>query len=166
MNKEQKPLYRKENRSSSWQNHVDKHKGGEFKHYRNTKEMKNLDCLHLPMKKRGSNALNKYVYSGYDYTPLFQYLLKQVGKRWDDVYSVIIPRLNTTEPIFWMVSLDVNEDSEFFRCGEGSYYSKLYVNENGILQKVNPSLSNVHPQCDCHTHSFNGFVVKKSHIES
>jgi len=39
----------------------------------------------------------------YDYTPLFRFLLKQEGRDWDEIWRECKSRLNTTEPIHYMV---------------------------------------------------------------
>lgn len=151
--RETKPLYRKVNRKSSWQNHNCQGKGGNFSSQRNTKASKKFEGTHLRMIKRGAGPD-----TGYDYTPLFHYLLMRIGDQWKDIYSDIKPRLNDTEPIFWIVSLadDVSGEPEYVRLGEASYWSRLYVNPEGQLQKVNPELESIQPFCTCHTHSFNG----------
>lgn len=154
----EKKLYRKVNRKSSYQVHEYESKKIHFRWERHTKKSKKLaleGVRKIPMKSGKSGN----IVSGYDYTPLFHYLLKQVGRKWDEVYSEVIPRLNTTEPIFWMVDVNNSDESEYFRVGEGSYFNKLYVDNDGILSKVNADLSNISPSCDCHTHSFNGNVV-------
>lgn len=99
----------------------------------------------------------------YDYTPLFRFLLKQEGRDWDEIWRECKSRLNTTEPIHYMV-LNINKNGlvnnnipilgiesstidwkgreladslkKCFRCGEGSYYSTMYVDENNKLQFV------------------------------
>lgn len=154
----EKKLYRKVNRKPSFQTHGSDYKKIHFRWERHTKKSKNLaleGVNKIPMKKGKSRVME----NGYDYTPLFKYLLKQVGRKWDDVYSEVIPRLNTTEPVFWMVDVNNIDDEEYFKAGETSFYSKLYVDDNGILCKVNPKLSNIHPNCNCHTYTFNGNVV-------
>ena len=65
--------------------------------------------------------------------------------------------------IGWMVSEDQNEAKAFFRAGESSYYSKLYVDEANILRKVDPDFEVEHmePSCACCTHTFNGIPIDK-----
>lgn len=158
MDNKDKKLYRKVNRKSSYQVRWHETKKVHYRWSRHTKKSKQqaMEGVRLIPMKSGKDT---YVTSGYDYTPLFHYLLKQVGRKWDEVYSKVIPRLNTTEPVFWMVDVKHASTDEYFRAGESTYFSKLYVNDEGILLKVNPNLSNISPSCDCHTHSFNGNVV-------
>jgi len=70
---------------------------------------------------------------GYDYTPLFRFLLSKVGCSWDEVYSAALARLDKREPIFWLV--DLHDPREGVVCvGESSYFSRLTV-VDGILVK-------------------------------
>ena len=103
---------------------------------------------------------------GLDYTPLFRFLLTKLGLPWNETYSVAIARLDRSEPIFWLVALQAHEGQEFVRLGESSYYSGLYVDANGLLQIVNPSLneSSIAPFCNCCTHTFNGKRFTQSYI--
>lgn len=103
---------------------------------------------------------------GYDYTPLFKFLLSKVGEKWDEIYSEAKSRLDKEEPIFWLVALHPDEREDFIRCGESSYYSGLYVDEAGLLQKVNPNaeISNLISKWNLEaawfeTYSFNGKAV-------
>jgi hypothetical protein len=54
-----------------------------------------------------------------------------------------------------------SDKEESVRTDENSYYSGLYVDETGLLQKVNPQLTpeQMKPYCDCCTHTFNGVVL-------
>ncbi|WP_297627201.1 hypothetical protein [uncultured Rikenella sp.] len=154
MKKDQiKPLYRKVNRKSSYQCHVIESKGGRFAWQRHSKAMRQFDGRYLPMRSATSSVTN-----GYDYTPLFRYLLSRVGDRWDEIYSAVKPRLNTTEPIWWVVSQDgyPQDGCGWVHIGEGACWSKLWIDAEGRLRKVDPMLSNISPDCSCHTHSFNG----------
>lgn len=98
---------------------------------------------------------------GRDYTPLFYFLLKQIGKRWDDVFSEVCGRLDTTEPVFWLVALHEPQQRDLVCIGDSSFYPGLFVDENGILQQVNPSISakDVKVTCRCCTHTFIGEPV-------
>ena len=150
MNREKEPLYRKENKNVI---NCQSNRGGEFRHSRNTKKMKNFEGDKMSMKNKKQRGL--------DYTPLFKFLLSKVGKDWDEVYKEAVNRLDKQEPIFWMVALHEHEKSEQIITGESTYWSGLYVDENKILQKVNPNLSinDIYPGCNCCTHTFNGKVV-------
>lgn len=95
---------------------------------------------------------------GLDYTPLFMFLLSRVGSDWDSVYREAVERLDRPEPIFWLVALNEADRCAVVRLGESSYYSGLYVDEGGILQRVDPGLKpeDLTPTCTCCTHTFNG----------
>ncbi|MBS7806216.1 hypothetical protein KIH26_01250 [Variovorax sp. PCZ-1] len=95
---------------------------------------------------------------GLDYTPLFKFLLSKIGQSWSAVHSEAISRLDSEEPIFWLVAIRAEEKKEYVRLGEASYYSGLYVDEEGLLQLVNSKISaeSLAPQCACCTHTFNG----------
>ena len=95
---------------------------------------------------------------GLDYTPLYKFLLKSVGKNWDEVFSEVVPRLDKQEPIFFMVARAELDQRRFFRSDENSYFSGLFVDAAGLLQKVDPELTagDMVPYCACCAHSFNG----------
>lgn len=146
MNRDKKPLWRKENKLAL---HYRGNTGGEFRHSRHTKGD----------KKSGMGGKKQ---RGVDYTPLFKFLLSKVGQNWDSVYSEAISRLDKKEPINWMVYTNLNAQmKDSFRAGD-SQYSCLFVDDNGILQLVNPNLSinDFKPSCTCCTHTFNGKVIK------
>jgi len=130
-------------------------KGGDFRHERNTKSLNSFEGTHMSMhsgKERGM-----------DYTPLFKFLLSKVGQKWDDVYSEAIPRLDKKKPIFWMVDMQPDKnDIGLVSMGESTYYSKLTVDEDGILVKINPELTadKMYTACNCCTHTFNGISYK------
>jgi len=156
MNRKKEPLYRKENKVSlSIKYYV--RKGGEFRHQRNTKQFLNDDRSHAPMHS------GNY---GYDYTPLFKFLLSKVGKDWNDVFSEAKSRLNKEEPIFWLVATYPEAKKEIVRCDESSYYSGLYVDDDGLLQKVNPDANIENMKAAWfETFSFNGEVVNVPYKE-
>jgi hypothetical protein len=85
-------------------------------------------------------------------------LLSRVGGLWDEVFSEAVVRLDRPEPVFWMVALHENERQERACLGESSYFSGLYVDEQGRLRIVNPELTaeRMTPNCRCCTHTFNG----------
>jgi hypothetical protein len=166
MNRVKEPLYRKENKLAiGYRGDI----GGDFRHTRNTKKFKRSDN-HL--SGMGGNKQR-----GVDYTPLFRFLLSKVGEKWDAVYSEAVSRLDREDPIFWMVYTEDpvvdfhhpdQEMKESFRAGESSMYSKLMVDENGILQYVNPNLTinDFHKTCHCCTHTFNGKVINNPWINA
>lgn len=154
---EKEPLFRKENKVSLKTKYY-VNKGKDFRHERNTKKFENFDGNKLPMKK---------LKLGYDYTPLYRFLLSKVGKKWDDVFSEAKSRLDHEDPIYYMVALKGEEiTEEFVRLGENSTWSKLFVDSDGILKKVNTEEKAPEPHCTCCTHSFNGKETKPNPIKS
>ena len=147
MNKEIKPLYRKE--ADKRNNHH--FKGGDAKYDRNT-------------KKGVSKSMKKNVQRGLDYTPLYKFLLSKVGEDWDLVHSEALSRLDKEEPIYHIVARNDIEMIDYTICGESSYYSKLFVDADNKLQKVNPELKNedLYPHCWCCTYTFNGTKLQKT----
>lgn len=163
MKREKEPLYRKVNTKARGCFH---HSGSDARHDRNT-------------KKGLSKSMKKDVRRGLDYTPLFKFLLSKVGQKWEDVYSEAKSRLDQEDPIFWMIETDSNPESASiihsvmtdvhkklhygaFRV-ENSNYSKLIIDENGLIQIKDPSLANEDftPSCPCCTHTFNGKPLNK-----
>lgn len=135
------PLYRKVNKRMhngwSWYKIVGK------KRYRYERGKKQ-DVLpeHSPIKKHNSYR------TGYDYTPLIKFLHANVGQPWNEVYRECVSRLDSPKPLTWMV-VNVNErglvvNNHFGTdlpkwCSEGgeeSYWSALWVDDEGILQFV------------------------------
>jgi hypothetical protein len=106
---------------------------------------------------------------GWDYTPLFKYLLSKVGQPWNDVYKDVKARLNSIIPIYWMVNRYKNVDNllGYIRVGESTYYSSLYVDEKGLLQYVDKNINHttLEPTCKCCTHTFNGKRFTKKYKE-
>lgn len=98
---------------------------------------------------------------GIDYTPLFMFLLNKVGGKWDLVYSKAIKRLDKPDPIFMLVALHPEDQSDFIRCGESSYYNGLYVDVDGILKKVSEELesTDIPILCNCCAYTFNGVRI-------
>ena len=146
MNKQKSKLYRKVNTKAR---NVRHNFGGDFKNSRN-KKRETLEQV------KGSMFGKKE--RGLDYTPLCRFLLSKVGADWNEVFSEAKSRLDKPDPIFWMVALTEKDKEDFIRIGESTYFSGLYVDENGILQLCNPDLKaiDLKPFCDCCTHTFNG----------
>src|SRR5574337_3049 len=146
MDREKPKLYRKVNTKAKGVHHDF---GGDFKDSRNSKRetVQQVKGTMFGTKQRGL-----------DYTPLFQFLLSKVGCNWNEVFSESKSRLDKPDPIFWIVALHENEKKDYVRIGESTYFSGLFVDDNGILQLVNPNLKAVDmiPFCDCCTHTFNG----------
>lgn len=141
------PLYRKVNTRTRGVHH---NTGGDYRHERNTKAEKANENM------RGSMHGKKR--RGLDYTPLFRFLLSKVGEDWNAVLSEATARLDSTEPIYWMVARTAKDRKPFVRIGESSIYSGLYVDDDGRLAKVALDLRNedLTPSCPCCTHTFNG----------
>ncbi|UCS91747.1 hypothetical protein KZP23_13445 [Echinicola marina] len=148
MNNNKKPLYRKVNTRARGVQHDF---GGDFKHSRH--------------KKRASieqvkGAMHGKKYRGLDYTPLYRFLLSNVGEQWDEIFKEASSRLDQTAPIFLLVAMDDGEKQDYVRTGESSYFSGLFVDDSGKLQLVNPDLKakDLSPFCECCTHTLNGKV--------
>lgn len=147
MRQHKKPLYRSVNTRTYGVRHGS---GSKYKYERNTKAFSNNKSMQQSMH---SNQRH-----GFDYTPLFRFLLSSVGKDWDNVRSEAISRLDREEPINWMVAADLSEGSPCFRAGDNSYFSGLYVDGDNKLTLVDPELTpeTMQPTCACCTHTLNG----------
>ena len=121
----EKPLYRKVNTKAANVHHGF---GKDFKNSRNT-------------KKSSGNKMKQGVKRGLDYTPLYKYLLKQVGGNWDEIYSKIKSRILDDDCIWYMVAKNKEEASETCGISESTYFSGLFINEQGILEITNPDLN-------------------------
>lgn len=145
------PLYRKVNSRARNARH---NTGGDYRHIRNTKREIYADFTY--------GSMNSKYRRGLDYTPLFQFLLSKVGSVWNDVYSEAVSRLDRPDPIFWIVAIYESQKKDYVRIGESSYYSGLYVDDKGLLQRVNPELKPEHLKalCKCCTHTFNGVRLR------
>lgn len=141
------PLYRAVNTRTHGVRHD---RGGDARHERHTKAGTD------PEVSRGS--MHGRQRHGRDYTPLFRFLLSREGRRWDAVYAEAKARLDTPEPIFWLVALREDEGQRCVRTGESSYFSGLFVDAEGILRRVDPALApaDMKPDCTCCTHTLNG----------
>lgn len=142
--KEKKPLYRTMNTRSI---RVNYHRGfgPDSKHDRNTK--KGL------RKSMTSRKL------GLDFRPLFLFLQASVGKKWDEVYSEAKSRIPQEESyrINWIFCDDRTDENEYFIINDNCYFSRLKVDEDGILQKYSDlTIEKLYPSCGCCTHTFNG----------
>lgn len=148
MDREKPKLYRKVNTKAKGVHHLF---GGDFKDTRNSKaeSLQQVKGTMFGTKQRGL-----------DYTPLFKFLISKVGSKWDEVFSEAKSRLDREEPIFWIVASQEDEKKGYVRIVESTYFSGLFVDDNGILQLVNPNLKAVDmiPSCNCCTHTFNGKV--------
>jgi hypothetical protein len=141
------PLFR----SVNTQTHGVKHNiGGNFRADRQSKVVSELEPTHGSMSGKTRR--------GRDYTPLFRFLLSKVGQRWENVFAEAKARLDTTEPIFWLVAQVQPEGQDFVRTGESSYFSGMYIDAEHRLRLVNPALrpEDMIPTCTCCTHTLNG----------
>ncbi|MBP4046648.1 hypothetical protein [Chromobacterium violaceum] len=147
-----KPLFRKVNTLAHGVFH---HHGSDYK--RSGKKIDSADVKRQGMKGN--------VQRGLDYTPLFKFLLSKVGSNWNDVFSEASARLDRTEPIYWMVALHEFQKKDYVLIGESSYFSGLFVAEDGVLKIVNPNIgpSTLEPHCRCCTHTFNGVKFTKTY---
>ena len=68
--------------------------------------------------------------------------------------------LDREEPIHWMVDVHppLGAPEPTLRAGESSFWSRLYVDVDKLLQVRDPAIthSTLHPSCACCTHTFNG----------
>jgi len=155
MNREKKPLYRKENKRAL--HHRSNDPGSQYRYERNSKAMNKFEGTHKSIKRtRG----------GYDYTPLYMFLLSKVGSKWDEVFSEAVSRLDKEDPIWDMVMLDLTEKYKYKKIGHGiarienaQYHSLTVV--DGILVKIDPEAKPYPASCSCHTHTFNGKEILK-----
>jgi hypothetical protein len=137
-----KPLYRKVNT----QTHKVRHRvGGNYRDQRHNEDAER-------------SAMSHGVRRGRDYTPLFRFLLSRVGDDWDEVHSEAVSRLDTPDPIFWLVALRKEDCEAVVRVEESTYFSGLYVDENNRLRVVAPEIgpASLKPFCPCCTHTLNG----------
>ncbi|OAT78726.1 MULTISPECIES: hypothetical protein [Mangrovibacter] len=144
-------LYRSVNTTTR---HRSNNPGAEYRWERNRKKVGE----ELQAKRETMHGRQK---RGRDYTPLFHFLIKQIGKSWDDIFSEVCGRLDTTKPVFWLVALHEHQRRELVCIGESSFYPGLFVDGNGILQQVNPSITgkDVQVTCRCCTHTYIGEPV-------
>ena len=139
------PLYRKYNKLARGFHRNEP--GGEFRHERKSKSMSSFQGTHKSMRRTRE---------GYDYTPLYKFLLSRVGQKWDDVFSEAVGRLDKHDPIFHLVDLNYKDrEDEIVRIGENSYYSKLTV-KNGLIILANENAAVPVKLCVCCTYTFNG----------
>lgn len=142
------PLYRKVNTRTHGVSHGACRK--RYRWARNSKAERASDAPRGPMHGRARH--------GRDYTPLFRFLLSKVGGDWDAIHAEAVSRLDTPEPIFWLVALNEVDRKPYVRIGESTYYSGLFIDSDNRLAVVAPDLRVEHmtPRCTCCTHTFNG----------
>lgn len=112
-------------------------------------------------KKGISKSMKSNKRRGLDFTPLYMFLISKIGQKWDEIYSEAKSRIPASETealqnLFHTATY--YEDHGYKTFGEGTMYSTLVVDENGLLQKSMPELSieHLYPSCSCCTHTFNG----------
>ena len=152
------PLYRKVNTRARGVYH---RKGGDFRHQRNSKrEAQSIE------DEVARGTMHGHKRRGLDYTPLFRFLLSRVGEDWAAVHSEAVGRLDREEPIYWLVARTEAERRAYVIIGESSYFSGLYVNDEGRLAKVAPDLRNedLRPWCPCCTYTFNGVPLVRKYV--
>lgn len=144
---QRKPLYRKVNTRARGVVH---RTGGQYRDIRNTKSERGSD--------QNLGSMGARIDRGLDYTPLFRFLLASIGRSWNEVRSEALGRLDREEPLYWLVALHGDASRDVVRIGQNSYYSGLFVDEAGLLQVVDPSITSASltPSCSCCTHTFNG----------
>ena len=163
MNKEIKPLYRKRNTKVLNSGYWIWSSGGDYKYERHFYK-NDFETTKLSMKKnRGAD---------YDYTPLYWYLRKHVGENWNDIYSNILPRLPNTKEGREAWTYFVNQPYEknklaIVSYGPRAYYSALYIDENNLLQIVDPTIGVEHFNATYgrdfpETYTFNGKRIMKN----
>ncbi len=137
-----KPLYRKVNTKARGVHHLF---GTDFRNSRHALNTRGTKMV------RGKQR-------GLDYTPLFRFLLSKVGEKWDTVHSEAVSRLDNQEPITWLVATSRDQAQDYVLIGESSYFSGLFVDENGFLKVSAPEIgcTSIKPSCNCCTHTFNG----------
>ena len=143
-----KPLYRKVNTTAHRVHH---HFGGDFRQERNRKKP-------WVKMKQGERR-------GLDYTPLYRFLLSKVGSSWSEIHREACSRLDREDPIYHLVSLQKSNARDYVRVGESTYFSGLFVDDDGLLKVVNPDINEttLTPDCKCCTHTFNGKVFTRSY---
>lgn len=118
-----------------------------------------IDASSLRTTKEGMSKKMTKKKRGLDYTPLYRFLLSKIGQPMDKVYAEACSKVLDKTKIVLLFNIE-----DFVRVGENSYYSALYIDENNLIQKQNPTLTveDFYPCCPCCTHTFNGkpFVKK------
>lgn len=128
--------------------------GGHYRWERHTKrtklEIKN-EVRHARMRGN-KQCLSFGVYD--DYTPLYMFLEKSVGRVWSDVWKEALEKSAGNYQEIQLLVCNINKNGlrnpgrvvgrdgikySYRRIGESSYYTNLIVDENGILQKINPN---------------------------
>lgn len=146
-----------------------------YRHERRTKKNQQeydeeIRCT--PIKKRFKPFYLEETSKCKNYTPLFKYLLSQVGKNWDDVWKDVFPRVDgVSDPIRLMVInvnkhgnvIEVENKQPYFSYNLRYYgyrtFSTLFVDENNILQYVDKNFRPHHDNLGMITKSFNAKAI-------
>jgi len=152
---EKKPLYRKVNTRTHGVRHGH---GGHARNDRNTKRLNENEGLRTKMR----SGLNH----GLDHTPLYRFLLKNVGQPWDGLHSEATSRLQDRDAIWHIVAANEAEERPLVWTSESSLYSGLTIDENKILRRVAPDITieDLWPVCACCTHTFNGIQFANKYM--
>ncbi len=144
------PLWRKVNTRT----HGVRHGGGEARHDRNAKTSYRRDLGKVSGERQGR-----------DYKPLFRFLIAKVGRPWDETFAEAVTRLDSEDPIWWLVAKSQEDETPVVTVGEGAHLSGLRISEDGILERVASCLkeSDLNPPCSCCTHTFNGARLTQTH---
>lgn len=153
--KETKKLYRKVN----YKGHNSKRYGwygkwpGHYKRERHTKATKEdieNGITHEQMIRHNRDMWTDYA-GDYDFTPLYKYLLKCVGKDWDAVWKEVYERTDHHVDNIQRMVLNINSHGEvaeihnrytinkwpsYYTAYENAAFQTLYVDENNTLQVV------------------------------
>lgn len=149
---EKKPLYRRVNTRARgvWHN-----SGPEHRWTRRTKAARAADA---GAGGDGPARMRQGARRGLDYTPLFRFLISRVDQPWEPTRAEAAARLDSDEAIYWLVARSEGDRRPVVRIGESSMFSGLFVDQDGVLRKVDPSRGpeTETPLCACCTWTFNG----------
>lgn len=111
-------------------------------------------------KKGIRKSLASKRWDDFDYTPLYNYLLTQIGEDFNVIHSYVQKRVNNINRIYDIIKPSTYKLS-YVRVSENAYYSALYIDEYNTLKKINPNfnIEHMYPFCSCCTHTFNNKIV-------
>ena len=137
--------------------------------YRYNRHSKDMDKANKKSHKNNTNCSYSRIY---DYSPLYKFLLKNVGNNWSEIFRVCQSKLNDMEPITKMVinvntrglvidNVDIkniNQYTPYFKSGPNTCFSTLYVDENNIIQYVDKLFEIKKSHYFNETLTFNGHI--------
>ena len=137
--------------------------------YRYNRHAKDIDKTNKKNHKSNTNSSYSTIY---DYSPLYKFLLKNVGNNWSEIFRVCQSKLNDVEPITKMVinvntrglvidNVDIkniNQYTPYFKSGPNTCFSTLYVDENDIIQYVDKLFEIKKSRYFNETLTFNGHI--------